>query len=330
MLEFLSTENIIFMISLKMINFIWEGANMEKINMHDNKSISTDTLIHIMSIFNKLYDVIRLVNPVKKELLDLKLNKIHELKSSCYDFWKMGKVCSNCISTRAYKEKETFVKIEYNGKRIYIITAIPVEVDGIPTVLELLKDITTSGIIENIENKDSATIRHAVNHMNELIVLDPLTKIFNKRFIYERLPADIINSLLNNNPLSLIMTDIDFFKKVNDTYGHIAGDEVLKMVASILNHSVRKNIDWVARYGGEEFIICLKNTNNNSAVKIAERMRNSIENTIINYEGNSIKVTASFGVKTLFQERLNEEELINETDKKLYEAKNSGRNKVIS
>lgn len=301
---------------------------MEEVNIH-NKSISLDALIHTMSIFNKLYDAFRLVNPVKRELLDLKLNKINELKSSCYNFWKMGTACSNCVSTRAYNEKETFVKIEYNGEKIYMITAIPVEVDDIPAVLELLKDITTSGVIENIENKDSDTIHHVVNHMNELIVLDPLTKVFNKRFIHESLPADIISSLLYHNPLSLIMADIDFFKKTNDIYGHIAGDKVLKKIASILSCSVRKDTDWVARYGGEEFIICLKNTSENSAIKIAEKIKKTIENTIINYEESSIKVTASFGVKTLFEEELNEEQLIKEVDKKLYEAKNTGRNKVI-
>lgn len=305
------------------------GNNMEKVNT-SNKSISMNTLINTMSIFETLYDVIRVVNPVKKQLLDLKLNKVNELESSCYNLWRMGKVCSNCVSGRAYNEKETFVKIEYTGTKVYMITAIPVEVDDLPVVLELLKDVTKSGVIENIENKDSDTIRHAVNHINELIVLDPLTQVFNKRFIYERLPADIIKSLLNNKPLSLIMADIDFFKKVNDIYGHVAGDEVLKVIASILSGSVRKDVDWTARYGGEEFIICLKNASEDTAVKVAEKMRKAIENTIINYEGASIKVTASFGVKTLFNENLNEEDLIKEVDKKLYEAKNAGRNKVIA
>ncbi|WP_411681532.1 GGDEF domain-containing protein [Clostridium thailandense] len=296
----------------------------------EDKSISIDALISTMSVFKKLYDVVRVVNPMKKQILDLKLNKVEDLESSCYNLWKKGKVCSNCVSARAYNERETFVKIEYNGEKVYMLTAIPVELDGVPVVLELLKDVTNSGVIENIENKDSGTIHDAVNHMNELVILDPLTKVFNKRFIDERLPADIISSSLNGEPLSLIMADIDFFKKVNDTYGHIAGDEVIKMVADTLKRLIRKDVDWVARYGGEEFIVCLKNTSENSAVKAAERMRKAIENTIISYEGMNIKVTASFGVKTLFEEQLSEEELIKEVDNKLYEAKNTGRNKVTA
>lgn len=81
------------------------GNNMEKVNT-SNKSISMNTLINTMSIFETLYDVIRVVNPVKKQLLDLKLNKVNELESSCYNLWRMGKVCSNCVSGRAIMKKK--------------------------------------------------------------------------------------------------------------------------------------------------------------------------------------------------------------------------------
>lgn len=296
----------------------------------DNKDINMKLLIDTMSVFEKIYDVIRIVNPMKKQILDLKLNKVTELEASCYSFWKKGKVCSNCVSARAYNENETFVKIEYNGEKVYMLTAIPVQFENTSVIIELLKDITNSGVIENIESKDSDTIHSVVNRMNELVISDPLTNVFNKRFINERLPVDMINSSLNGEPVSLIMVDIDFFKKVNDTYGHVAGDEVIKTVAAILSRSIRKDIDWVARYGGEEFVVYLKNTNKDSAISIAERMRKSIEDAEIKYEGTTIKVTASFGVRTLLEEQLNQEELIKEVDSKLYEAKNSGRNKIIA
>lgn len=297
--------------------------------MYD-KNISVDVLFHSMPVLKKLYDVIRIVNPMKKQILDVNLGKLIELESSCYSFWEKGKVCNNCISARAYKENQTFVKIEYNGEKVYLITAVPVQIENTLAVIELLKDITKTGVIENIENKDNNTIYRAVKQMNELAILDPLTNIFNKRFINERLPADMINSSLNGQELSLIMVDIDFFKKVNDTYGHLAGDEVIKTIVNVLSHCIRKNIDWIARYGGEEFLICLKNTNTSHAVEVAERMRKSIENTIVNYGENIIKVTASFGVKALGSEHLSSEEFIRDVDCKLYEAKLSGRNKTIA
>lgn len=296
----------------------------------DAKSISRNDLIYAMPLMEKLYDVIRIINPIKKELLDLNLTKIDDLDGCCYNFWKVGKICNNCTSARACNQNETFVKIGYNSDKVYMVTSIPVQLAGMPIIIELLKDITSSGVIENIENKDTNTIHSVVRRMNELAVLDCLTNVFNRRFIDERLPADIVNSSLNSESLSLIMVDIDFFKKINDTYGHLVGDEVIKTVAHTLSLRIRKDIDWIARYGGDEFIICLKNTNSNSAVNVAERMRKSIESIVINYGGKSIKVTASFGIKTLVQEQLNVEELIKEVDNKLYEAKHEGKNKVVA
>ena len=119
----------------------------------DDKNISIDVLVHSMPVIKNLYDVIRIVDPMKKQILDLNLSKVADLESSCYDFWKRGKVCSNCVSARAYKENETFVKIEYNGEKVYMITAIPVQLEDTLAVVELLKDITNNGIIENIENQ---------------------------------------------------------------------------------------------------------------------------------------------------------------------------------
>lgn len=296
----------------------------------EDKNITLDILLNNISTFNMLYDVLRVVDPLKKQILDVNSGKINSLSSSCYSLWKKDKICKNCVSVRAYNENESFIKIEYDGEKVYMLTAIPFELDYGRIVLELLKDVTLSGIIENIDNKDSDTIHDVVNHMNDLIVIDPLTGVFNKRFLNERLPVDMMDSYKNREPISIIMTDIDHFKKVNDTYGHVSGDKTLKVIANALSQCVRKDIDWVSRYGGEEFLICLRNTDNASATKIAERMRKLIENMNIDLEGNSIRVTASFGVTTLFDNTLATEAFLNEVDEKLYKAKKSGRNMVIS
>ncbi len=116
---------------------------------------------------------------------------------------------------------------------------------------------------------------------------DGLTGLYNRRCFMENLAESIKHSRLVNEALSLIMFDIDHFKKVNDTYGHLAGDTVLKGVSNIFNISVRKS-DIAARYGGEEFIAILKNTEKNEAYKLAERIRKKIEKTIINH--NEIKL----------------------------------------
>ena len=140
---------------------------------------------------------------------------------------------------------------------------------------------------------------------------------------------DINNSIVDGYPLSIIMADIDHFKNVNDSYGHLIGDEMLIDFAKIISKSIRKDIGWVGRYGGEEFLIVLKHTDSEEAYKVAEKIRKLIDETTFTYDNVSIHITSSFGVHGYINEKLNLEELISQVDKKLYVAKASGRNKTI-
>ena len=128
-------------------------------------------------------------------------------------------------------------------------------------------------------------------------------------------------------PLSIIMCDIDFFKKVNDTYGHNAGDAVLIHVAGILKSKIR-NGDGVYRWGGEEFILVLKNTTVEKAAAVAERIRSEVMNSVCNFEDKDIRVTMSFGCAEV-KENLSAAENIEIADARLYRAKKTGRNRVI-
>ena len=128
------------------------------------------------------------------------------------------------------------------------------------------------------------------------------------------------------------MTDIDHFKNVNDTYGHQAGDTVLRSFVELIRSSIRDGVDWVARYGGEEFVIVIPETELKCAEKVAERLRRKIETTEVSI-GNDrrIKITASFGVVCFDpkeKKEISTDKLIKEADKMLYEAKNEGRNRV--
>ena len=128
-------------------------------------------------------------------------------------------------------------------------------------------------------------------------------------------------------PLSIIMCDIDFFKKVNDTYGHNAGDAVLIHVARILKSKIR-NGDGVYRWGGEEFILALKNATVDKAAAVAEKIRSEVMNSVCNFEGKDIRVTMSFGCAEV-KANFSVEENIEIADARLYRAKKTGRNRVI-
>lgn len=157
-----------------------------------------------------------------------------------------------------------------------------------------------------------------VEYIDDIMYIDQLTKLYNRRFCERR------KSQFDNN-YSVIAVDIDKFKSINDTYGHDAGDEVLKQVATLLRQKVRKS-DFVIRWGGEEFII-LYHGDINKAIKTAERIREAIQHTPIVYKDFVLNITASFGVSEV-SKNASIDEAVTDADKLLYKAKKNGRNRV--
>jgi diguanylate cyclase (GGDEF)-like protein len=289
--------------------------------MHD---VEVQEVLDKIAMFDKLYDSVRVVDPFKKEIL---LGKAEIAKTPCYEVWGRNETCENCISIRAIHTNKTLYKLEYTDTHIYLITAIPVKLKDRSVVVETMKDVTDSMLME-IENKQMVKqMRDLIDHMNHLIVKDGLTEVYNKRFLYERLPIDMIHSSLNNESLSLIMADIDFFKQVNDTYGHLAGDEVLKQFAIIVDQHLNRKSDWVARLGGEEFIICLPGAPVEKVFETANKICEYVNNHEFKYNDKTIHITVSMGVATMTR-GMQVDELIDKADKGLYIAKEKGRNRV--
>ncbi|MHB8894521.1 MAG: diguanylate cyclase [Candidatus Geothermincolia bacterium] len=163
----------------------------------------------------------------------------------------------------------------------------------------------------------------------QLAITDGLTKIYNHRFFQELFEKEYKRSDRYNTIFSLIMLDIDHFKKVNDTYGHLCGDEILKGLAVLIKSCLR-SMDIVARYGGEEFAVLLPETNGPEAYQTAERIRRSVEDTTFMGTEQGLRVTVSQGVATYPCEGVHErQDIIAKADGALYEAKENGRNKVI-
>ena len=158
--------------------------------------------------------------------------------------------------------------------------------------------------------------------LDYLVARDPLTNCYNRRVLFDLIKRDFADPDLNNE-YCIIMVDIDHFKEVNDTYGHIAGDTVIIGVANILQRSIRQN-DIPARFGGEEFCIVLPKANQDQAMHIAEKMRKQIESSHF----KNMTVTCSFGVSSIKFNAKTPTELIDQADLALYKSKLSGRNKV--
>jgi diguanylate cyclase (GGDEF)-like protein len=161
-----------------------------------------------------------------------------------------------------------------------------------------------------------------------LTTVDGLTQIFNKRYFLEALDREVSRAQRYRRELALIMFDIDYFKKVNDSHGHLAGDGVLRQLASVLRPRIRRE-DILARCGGEEFAIILPEIDHPNAVQFAEKVRALIERNAFRHDDLSLHVTISVGVSSLSEGARGPADFMEQADARLYQAKDSGRNRVV-
>ncbi len=163
-----------------------------------------------------------------------------------------------------------------------------------------------------------------------LAIVDPLTSLHNKRYLLDYLDRELARSARHGRPLSLILFDIDHFKSINDTLGHLAGDLALRELARCLKLEICQD-ELLARYGGEEFVAVLTETDHREAAEVAERFRLSVERHPFAFDGQPFRVTISLGVaSTPAGDVLPPQELIRHADERLYQAKRDGRNRVVS
>ncbi len=183
------------------------------------------------------------------------------------------------------------------------------------------------GFATKVFNKMVVELQQTHTKLEELATTDALTSLSNRK--------QIINKLLNQfeyyrryrTEFSVLMIDVDHFKKINDTHGHLAGDAVLKQMAAIFLQSLR-NVDSAGRYGGEEFLVIVAESAGEKAKQAAERIRRAVHNHTFTYEKSSMKVTISIGITKISEQDENEHSLISRADQALYQAKRNGRNQV--
>jgi len=223
-----------------------------------------------------------------------------------------------------------------------VATAYPAEIAAFPLILKdklqgvvLLATITSFRsdelpFIEYMTDQISIVLDNALVHENieHLSITDSLTNLYNRRHIAKRMEIEFSRAFRYEHPLSLLIMDIDYFKQVNDTFGHLVGDDALITVARIIRQSVRDS-DLCARYGGEEFVVILPHTNRGQASVVAQKIRQSVAAAAVPaMEGKQL--TLSIGVAAYPDSHaLSLEELVRKADEALYRAKEAGRNQVI-
>lgn len=215
------------------------------------------------------------------------------------------------------KTKDFGIELYKNGqKKYYDIYITPLkEKVGTFGKIYILQDVTNQ--------------KELMTKLSDMANIDPLTGIFNRRKFLEQTQHEISKAKKYKKNISTLMIDVDNFKIINDTYGHLAGDKVLKTVAQEIKKML-KDTDIICRYGGEEFAVILTETELENVYLTAENIRKSISNIIIKFNKHEINVTVSIGIYSKFDKDLTLYQLIEHADKALYRAKNSGRNIVVA
>ena len=166
------------------------------------------------------------------------------------------------------------------------------------------------------------------HQVQELAITDKLTGVSSRKYCLERLDEELQRSKKLKNSFSVLMVDVDHFKEINDHYGHLVGDVILKDIARVIKDNTRQ-IDLMGRYGGEEFLIILTETAVDQARFAAERIRTAVENKSVTAYDEHLSVTISIGISSFPMHAIDVASLIDISDKALYKAKESGRNRVV-
>ena len=192
------------------------------------------------------------------------------------------------------------------------------------SIINITNIITTLSEHNNILEKE---INIRTEKLTELANKDPMTKLFNRRYLQD-ITSHIINiSNRLNNPIGIMLIDIDNFKKINDKYGHAIGDKVIISLANIFENNTRQS-DISIRFGGEEFVIILPNTNKENTLKLANKIKNDVENFILKVKDETVSFTISIGITIVNKKDKTFENSLSIADKALYISKENGKNQI--
>jgi len=314
-----------------LIQHISEGAESTDIKIITDSTLERlerePSSLFQPEIFRRIQDIIL----EKEKEIEVERNKLRE---------QLKKVLKSIISTiNSISDSENMI-IGHLNEHLNDIENV-LGLDNLDEIMEKLTNLsarlketirktkdelrkTRRDLKENV--KLIERLKAELDRYKEMAIIDELTGVFNRRGIMELLKREVARSERFKLPLSIAMVDIDDFKKVNDTFGHVTGDKVLKAVATIMKSVIRK-IDMIGRYGGEEFLVIFPNTPGDNAKIAAEKLRREVESHKFKYKDREFKVTISVGVAE-YKDGDTVETLIAKADEALYRAKEAGKNRV--
>lgn len=245
----------------------------------------------------------------------VKTDPVYRLKSPAFIIWEQRPYLFRFGPIRPITSSSEYM---FQNITLFPLASLSGEVEQLCIVVY---DVTD----EAVSRQSAAALNDKLEKISRV---DGLTGLFNRRYWEEQFSQEFKRSKRNDMPASVVMLDIDHFKKVNDTFGHLCGDQVIKALAKVIKKSIRET-DVAGRYGGEEFAIILPDTVASNARMVAERIRRLSEAFILNYEGQEIKFTVSLGIAEFDSSFKDHMAWLDSADQALYKAKEGGRNKVV-
>ncbi|MGL5296656.1 MAG: GGDEF domain-containing protein [Culicoidibacterales bacterium] len=256
----------------------------------------------LMPLLN-FFDGVRIVDPQTHDVIMHKEQQTklsHVPKDTCYAFWKKHAVCENCIAMQALRTQTATEKLEYVDGTIFLVLATPVSVGTESYIVEALRNISDSTIIEKIKQKTRNEIQNEINDLNEQLIKDQLTSCYNRTYLFNRLPVLLIQQTLNvQKKLAVAVFDLDNFKEINDTFGHIVGDKILRKIGESIRSVIHPHAEWMVRIGGDEFVFILEAATEQIVINRVASMIKAIEETCICIQ-NSVCVSIQTSVGITF------------------------------
>lgn len=275
-----------------------------------------------------LFDFYRIVEPVTHQVYDMDDGELIPYNELCHRVWNRKNECLNCSSLRTMQEQRTFIKLEYMESKIYLVFSIPIQLKEDMYVLEYIKDVTSSLMVNSIQNEknDNKNITSLIHRFNELLIHDDYTGLYNKSYIFQKLAEDISKARKTGESLAAVMIDIDDFKEINDTYGHVSGDRVILKIASKLKSYESDGSTWAARIGGDEFLLIFKDMPEEEVQTRCKMLEKEIAD--IAFKGGRERFHAYISVGCAFWDSADDaKKLIHKADLAMYEEKHAKHKK---
>ena len=280
-----------------------------------------EKIAQIIADASKFFDVVRLVDPISMTVYSFENGELVAQQGGCHRVWGKEDRCENCISAKCFMDERRYSKFEFVDQDIYHVVAQCVEIDGKRYVLEVVTESNDDVLLSAFGTNDFVD---RITAFNRKVYADELTGLSNRRCMNDRFAILADSAQREGASLAVVMADIDDFKLINDTHGHLAGDEALQVAAKTLLGCFKPSKDdIVARYGGDEFFVALKGVSR-------EDLRQRTEDVLARISGCEPGITLSVGVYFQQEVRLADPKpIIRRADEAMYTAKATGKNNCV-